>query len=403
MINKINGKYYNNIKSLSYSLKEYKMNLLEYYIKYENLEVPKCSCGNNCKYRYFSTIPTFRKTCGNKECVSKLSREKTHSEETKEKIRKIRFEYLKLRNGKTAWEKRNKREFSYLENWFIIKGKEFNLFNEYDIIYDYPVYPYFIDFAFINEKVCVEMDGKCHFSNGKNRIEHDFKKDDYLIEKGWKIFRIRFDQVSDDSKIIELINFIGSSKIKNYDNRLYKFIEMKKEKLNKNKIREDKRIEKNKLIIDKIMKSNINFSKYGWVSDVSKIIHINHQKVNCWMKKYMNSFYENECFKRGDKIKNENDKRIKEIKDKIKLQKNIIINSDINFYKFGWQIKLSNLLNLNRSTCIIWMAKYMSDILVKSYSSIDFTEMINYYKNNENLLYNKKQYKMKNKNEKRLM
>lgn len=51
-------------------------------------------------------------------------------------------------------------------------------------------------------------------------------------------------------------------------------------------------------LIDKILNSGIDFSKFGWVGKVSIILNKKPQKVNQWMKKYMPEFYENNCFKR---------------------------------------------------------------------------------------------------------
>lgn len=405
IINKIDDKEHKNLNSLSLYLKKYNLSLLEYYKKFENLETPKCWCGEDCKFRFFSTIPTFYKTCGSKDCIKNLAKNRITSDDVKEKIRKSRFKYLSEKNGKTAWEKRSRGEFSYLENWFIDKCKKFNLFNNYDVIYDYSVYPYFIDFAFINEKIAVEMDGKCHFSNGDKRVDHDFKKDDLLVKKGWRIFRIRFDQIENDSKIDELVDFIGSSKIKNYENRLYKYIEIKNKKISeKNKIilnRNDEKLKYNMILVDIVSRSKIDFSKHGWVKKVSNIINKRHGKVNIWMKKYMKDFYENECFKRGNKLENDNNKKIEESIEIIKDQIDTVLKSDIDFSNRGWQKKLSKLLNLDRTSCVIWTAKHMPDTLEKSYGNFkalhkNYTELVDYYKINKNLLY-KKQYKLKKK------
>ena len=159
MINKIDGKEYKRISSLSASLKKYKISLIDYFIKFENLEIPKCDCGKDRRFYRFSTEPIFRKTCGSKECLHKISTNYVTSEETKEKIRKSAFTNFLKKTGKTPWERRQKREYSTLENWFIGQCADHNLFNTFDIIYDFPVYPYFIDFAFINEKIAVELDG----------------------------------------------------------------------------------------------------------------------------------------------------------------------------------------------------------------------------------------------------
>lgn len=80
-------------------------------------------------------------------------------------------------------------------------------------------------------------------------------------------------------------------------------------------IRENRRFEKNQKIESLkilILQSNIDFSKYGWVQKVSKIIGITTPKVNQWMKKNMNDFYEESCFKRAVKIKEEDSNKHKE-------------------------------------------------------------------------------------------
>jgi hypothetical protein len=49
--------------------------------------------------------------------------------------------------------------------------------------------------------------------------------------------------------------------------------------------------------VKKILESNIDFSKVGWVKEVSLIINQKPQKVNIWMKRMMPNFYKT-CFKR---------------------------------------------------------------------------------------------------------
>ena len=53
------------------------------------------------------------------------------------------------------------------------------------------------------------------------------------------------------------------------------------------------------VLIEQILKSNIDFSKLGWVEKVSKILNIAPQKVTKWMKRNMNQFYNESCFKRN--------------------------------------------------------------------------------------------------------
>jgi very-short-patch-repair endonuclease len=116
-------------------------------------------------------------------------------EEMKEKIRKGRVKFLQENPGQHgAWNKENK---SYLENWF----EEFylsELLNEkHDIQFNYSVYPYFLDFAFVDLKLDVEVDGKFHYTCETN-IEHDKIRNETLEKLGWRIYRISIDEVNSD-------------------------------------------------------------------------------------------------------------------------------------------------------------------------------------------------------------
>ncbi|MDO8641372.1 MAG: HNH endonuclease signature motif containing protein [Nitrosarchaeum sp.] len=52
--------------------------------------------------------------------------------------------------------------------------------------------------------------------------------------------------------------------------------------------------------IAKVQESDIDFTKFGWVQSVAKLINKKPQKVNHWMRKYMSIFYVQRCFKRSD-------------------------------------------------------------------------------------------------------
>lgn len=58
-----------------------------------------------------------------------------------------------------------------------------------------------------------------------------------------------------------------------------------------------KRIIKELEILDKLKNSDIDFSKFGWVSKASKIIGVRDQVVNRWLKRIDPEFY-SVCFKR---------------------------------------------------------------------------------------------------------
>jgi very-short-patch-repair endonuclease len=134
-------------------------------------------------------------------------KDKHHSEETKETLRQKRFDYLKDKNNVSTYTNRHKRKLSKGENILYELFKRNGLFDIYEIVNEYPIYPYFIDFAFVNEKVAVEYDGEPHYKNNA-RLEHDIKKDNFLKTKGWRIYRIPYFELK-NFKIEDLIIFIN--------------------------------------------------------------------------------------------------------------------------------------------------------------------------------------------------
>ena len=238
---------------------------------------------------------------------------KKHSEETKEKIRQKRIEYLKLKTGQTAWERRSSGKMSYLEQWFydeiIIKE---NLLSKYDIVNEYSEYPYFIDFAFLNIKLAVELDGACHFTNGNKRKESDLKKNKLLKSKGWNIFRIAYfeNQTEVKERFLKLLkenNFKFSQKI--YDNKLIKHLEIKKEKVKIKLIekKENSRIQKTLDLINKrkqlILESNIDFTKKGWSGKVNQLTGLGHAHVTNFLRTHLLELFQKSYKRKGTKIK----------------------------------------------------------------------------------------------------
>jgi very-short-patch-repair endonuclease len=248
---------------------------INYSIQYNRFKIPACCiCGKSAEYS--GNGLKFRKTCGKDTCKKAQYTNRVHSDETKEKIRKNTFERFKKRLGDTAWERRNAGKMSYMEQWFFDNAiVRYGLLTKFDIINEYPDYPYFIDFAFLNVKIAVELDGKQHFRNIKNQ-NHDLKKQQKLIDNGWKVYRIRFDEMNSD-KISDFLKIIDNPSIyhtKILEPRLFKFYSSKK-------IDSDKRcrkleatlLKKEQDNIKKVKNSNIDFSRFGWVTQVSMLMY----------------------------------------------------------------------------------------------------------------------------------
>lgn len=224
---KICNKKYNKCSALHIHLKIHNIlddkDLLQYYVNYENVKVPKCEfCGNELKLKSFTKDgPTFRTTCCDKQCIKKHS-EKVQKDvyinhpEKREERRIARMNYLKKKENfvNTAWGKRAIGELSYIEQWFYDNViLVYSLQKSYEIVNEYHFCGYAFDYAFPDLKLDVELDGKVHFKDNK-RIEHDIKRDEFIKSNGWKVYRIKYDEIKNDSKkvIFDFLSYLSSLK-----------------------------------------------------------------------------------------------------------------------------------------------------------------------------------------------
>lgn len=129
-----------------------------------------------------------------------------HTEETKKILREKRLEFMRNNPDKTAWRLSN---LSYPEKLFIEYLESNELNSKYSIIREYSVFPYFIDFAFPNEMVAVEIDGSQHLLPDRKKRDND--KDKLLNSLGWTIIRISEKEIKTNIKfvfdrIVEILN-----------------------------------------------------------------------------------------------------------------------------------------------------------------------------------------------------
>lgn len=122
----------------------------------------------------------------------KIKGKVTHTEESKNKISKAMI--LRHENGTAYTLGHNERlkKRSYPEQWFdsVIQNNITN--REYTA--QYSVGKYCLDFAWISEKKCVEIDGETHY-RFQTEIDKDIKRDAWLKEQGWTIIRFRWKDV----------------------------------------------------------------------------------------------------------------------------------------------------------------------------------------------------------------
>lgn len=125
-----------------------------------------------------------------------------HTEESKKIMREKRLEFMKNNPEKTAWRLSN---VSYPEKLCIEYIENNGLDKKHSIVREYSVFPYFIDFAFVNEMVAVEIDGSQHLL--PERKESDNKKDELLNELGWVVIRVSEKEIK--TNIDEVFKQIG--------------------------------------------------------------------------------------------------------------------------------------------------------------------------------------------------
>lgn len=328
---KICNEKFSKIVGLSLHLiQRHNIKLLQYYIDYEKFIIPKCECGEDLKY---INGLNFQKTCGDKECLKshfiKVNKMKMNNE-TRLKISNSMKKLSK--DGKLlGWAiNKDKERRSYPEKFFIKLMEMNNLYSQFIIKEKLSFNKYFLDFAFVEMKIDVEIDGQQHYIT-QDAIDYDNERDNFVMDSGWKVYRINWLELKKEPKkvINNLIIWLSeNSKYRKYD--ISKTLEELKPKQKKNyirvkkpKISKNQKIKKIKItrkrneyfldrknhydekiqpIINKILNSDIDFSKYGWVKEVSKLIGISENKGGFWLKKNMNDFYNKKCCKRNAPI-----------------------------------------------------------------------------------------------------
>lgn len=172
---------------------------------------PKVLINKKCEFCNTDFIARFRKN--QKFCSNKCSATFTHS--NPEYRKKLRDSVQKrISNGThNGWNSRN--IVSYPEKFFM------TVLNNNNISYQHnkKVGKYFIDFAITEKMVALEIDGKQHLI--EDRQKSDSLKDTFLKNNGWIVYRIPWKSINNDlgkKYILDEINkfliFMGSLSIK---------------------------------------------------------------------------------------------------------------------------------------------------------------------------------------------
>ena len=234
-----------------------------------------CACGKPLKFKS-RNVP--RKTCGSGRCMAKLRG--PASAETRDKIRRARLEFMKNNPEKTAWRKAN---MSYPERVFQDALIKHGFHEKYLIVRERSVFPYFIDFAFDDQKIAVEIDGSQHLTDAAVQ-RRDSEKDSLLFQHGWRVLRLSATlvQTNVDAAIHLLNNFLASShKSQNCGIMLGVELRVKKQDAKKRQ-RENQRAQRIKHLESELSTIPSNWRRK---QKAARELNVSHTQLNRYLKK----------------------------------------------------------------------------------------------------------------------
>lgn len=132
-----------------------------------------------------SLLGKHRRTASEASKLVRKNKTFKHTEVSRQKSRESRLKWMKENPEKTAWRSKNP---SYIEVCFSSYLFQYQWGQEFKIIQEKSIFPYFIDFAFENEWIAVELDGSQHLEIKQK--EKDNVRDSILNSLGWTVYRI---------------------------------------------------------------------------------------------------------------------------------------------------------------------------------------------------------------------
>lgn len=214
-----------------------------------------------------------------------------HTEETKKIISEKRKEYLRNNPDKLSWAGKNRKIESVPEANCRKVIEEMYIANIHQN-YNDPEWDRFfsIDFANIENKIGIEVNGAQHYNRDGTLAEYYQKKHDYLIEKGWKISEVLYTEFYNTDNIKKIINetlvsnAIYSSDAKVINDKLERSIAKKeaKEKITLNTL---SRLKRRKVTWPTKEEMILLLNNYT-LEDIARKYGVTSSTVKKWCKSY---------------------------------------------------------------------------------------------------------------------
>lgn len=207
-----------------------------------------------------------------------------HTEETRRLLSLKQSEYLKNNPEKHPW-KINRFKSKPCEIF-----KEFLRKNNIEFIEEFtdPIWNhnYSADVAILNKKIIVEINGNQHYNSNGTLKEYYQIRHNIIENSGWIVFEVHYSECYINECLEKILNNIQN-------NKTYNSIIEIKDKEKKKKYNELIREKRFKLL----QESNIDFTKFGWVKQVSKLFNIAENHAGSYIKRNFPDFYKR-CYRR---------------------------------------------------------------------------------------------------------
>lgn len=164
---------------------------------YKNGMTGKCAWNKGLTKETDERVKHYGETLKQHYKEGKITNFHKQTEETKKKISESMKLAHKEGRAHNIGECRHNNEPSYPEKWFMRVIE--NEFSNKNYIREFPFYRYFLDFAWPDLKICIEIDGEQH-ERFEEYKERDIKKDELLKQEGWKELRISWKECCKNPK-----------------------------------------------------------------------------------------------------------------------------------------------------------------------------------------------------------
>lgn len=122
--------------------------------------------------------------------MSASSSGRKHSEETKKRLSKHRIEFLKENPDMVPYKLNH---YSKGPSYPEIYWKGILDAHNVDYVEEYQISSYSLDFALVDKKIDLEIDGEQHYLD-QRIVESDIRRTEFLENEGWTIIRIRWSE-----------------------------------------------------------------------------------------------------------------------------------------------------------------------------------------------------------------